>query len=123
MNITDAEWKIMEELWQQSPLSILDLTKRLEKDTGWKRHTIISFLNRLEAKHAVELLPDAPVKSYKPIVTRDKAVKTETLNFLNKVHKGSLLDYVSYFSPEKNLSKEERQELAKLIKKLEDGEQ
>lgn len=119
MNITNAEWKIMEALWNQSPLSVRELTSMLAPATGWKRHTVISFLNRLEAKKAIEIVPGTSVKAYRPLLARDSAVKAETLSFLEKVHKGSLLDYVSYFSPEEKLSQSERKELQALIKKLE----
>lgn len=53
IDITGAEWKVMECLWAKSPKTVRELTEELEETTAWKRHTVINFLNRLMAKGAV----------------------------------------------------------------------
>ena len=52
-NLTDAEWKLMHRLWEQSPQTITQLTTTLREETGWEKHTVITMLTRLEAKGAV----------------------------------------------------------------------
>ena len=52
-NLTDAEWKLMHRLWEQSPQTITQLTAALSTETGWEKHTVITMLTRLEAKGAV----------------------------------------------------------------------
>ena len=52
-NLTDAEWKLMHRLWEQSPQTITQLTAALSAETGWEKHTVITMLIRLEAKGAV----------------------------------------------------------------------
>ena len=52
-NLTDAEWKLMHRLWEQSPQTITQLTAALSAETGWEKHTVITMLTRLEAKGAV----------------------------------------------------------------------
>ena len=52
-NLTDAEWKLMHRLWEQSPQTITQLTAALSAETGWEKHTVITMLTRLEAKDAV----------------------------------------------------------------------
>ena len=51
-NLTDAEWKLMHRLWEQSPQTITQLTAALSAETGWEKHTVITMLTRLEAKGA-----------------------------------------------------------------------
>ena len=41
--VTESEWKILQQLWQHEPLTIMQLTHALEQETGWSKHTIISF--------------------------------------------------------------------------------
>ena len=53
INLSDGEWKLMEALWQNPPKTITQLTKELYEKTQWSKHTIITMLNRLEAKEAV----------------------------------------------------------------------
>ena len=61
-NLTDAEWKLMHRLWEQSPQTITQLTAALSAETGWEKHTVITMLTRLEAKGAA----GAPSSSIPP---------------------------------------------------------
>ena len=47
---TEAEWKIMEVLWDHSPRTMSEITKTLEPVTGWTRHTVITLLKRMQEK-------------------------------------------------------------------------
>ena len=47
---TDAEWKILEVLWESHPRTMPEITKQLEPDTGWTRHTVITLLKRMAEK-------------------------------------------------------------------------
>jgi len=44
---TEAEWKIMEVLWDHSPRTMTEITAILEPTTGWTRHTVITLLKRM----------------------------------------------------------------------------
>ena len=121
IDITDAEWKVMECLWAKSPKTVRELTEELVEATAWKRHTVISFLNRLMAKGAVLRKEDSAVHEYIPLVSREEAVKSETKTYLGKIKPHSLLQLVSYFSDDENLNREETESLRQLIKHLEEG--
>ncbi len=41
LQCTDAEWKILEVLWESHPRTMAEITKQLEPETGWTRHTVI----------------------------------------------------------------------------------
>lgn len=58
-NLTDAEWKLMHRLWEQSPQTITQLTAALSAETGWEKHTVITMLIRLEAKARCATRPAA----------------------------------------------------------------
>lgn len=120
MNITDAEWKVMEFLWDEAPLTVRQLTERLEPVTQWKRHTVISFLNRLEAKGAVEK-QERTVYQYIPLVSREEAAKVEAQSFFEKVKPDSLMQLFSYFTPDDKLTKKEQKALQDLIERLDEG--
>ena len=47
---TDAEWKILEVLWDRAPRTMTEITKTLAPETGWTRHTVITLLKRMEEK-------------------------------------------------------------------------
>lgn len=53
VNLSDGEWKIMNLLWEEPPQTIMNLTRALKGDKGWSKNTVITMLNRMEAKGAV----------------------------------------------------------------------
>ena len=85
-NLTDAEWKLMHRLWEQSPQTITQLTAALSAETGWEKHTVITMLTRLEAKGAVRHEAGGRAKQFYPAVAQSHAAPTQTESFLRKVY-------------------------------------
>ena len=71
---TDAEWKILEVLWESHPRTMPEITKILEPETGWTRHTEITLLKRMAEKGTISVDESGTIKRYSPIVTRQEAV-------------------------------------------------
>ena len=90
MNVkcTEAEWKIMEVLWERAPRTMPEITKALQPATNWSRHTVITLLKRLQEKGAVLVDETGPVKTYTPLVKREDAVRSETRRLLNHAFAG-----------------------------------
>ena len=53
VQLSNYEWKIMNLIWDEQPRTITQLTKALAEETGWSKHTVITYLKRLESKGAV----------------------------------------------------------------------
>ena len=90
VNLSDAEWKLMNLLWEQSPRTIMELTAAAREDTGWSKNTVITMLSRLEAKGAVRHEEGGRAKRYFPVISQAETAREETKNFLDKVYGGSL---------------------------------
>ena len=73
INLSDGEWKIMNLLWEEPPKTLTQLTKELHTETGWTKHTIITMLKRLEAKHAVYHEEGEKAKMFYPLIPRSEA--------------------------------------------------
>lgn len=50
IDLSNSEWKLMNRLWQTSPMTITELTAALKEETGWSKNTVITMLSRLEGK-------------------------------------------------------------------------
>ena len=85
IDLSNSEWKLMNRLWQDAPMTITELTAALKDDTGWTKNTIITMLSRLEAKGAVRHEEGQRAKQYFPTVGREDAIEAETETFLDKV--------------------------------------
>lgn len=113
-DLTDSEWKIMEVLWGQSPRTMRQIEDALKSETGWTRHTVISFLKRMSAKGAVAVT-EGDVKLYAPRIAREEAVRKETRDLLDRMYGSSALRLMSAMVEEKQLDDREIDELMAML--------
>lgn len=121
VNLSDGEWKLMNKLWEGSPLTITQLTAALQPETGWDKHTVITMLSRLESKGAVRHNGETP-KGYSPLLLRADAEKRETESFLDKVYGGRLGLMMSAMVDSRALTAEDVAELSAILEKAKGGE-
>ena len=115
INITDAEWKIMNLLWEESPRTIMQITKALADSTGWTKHTVMTLLKRLEEKGAVRYENGEKAKMYQAIVSKEEIAIEETKNFLQKAFKGKIGLMINTMIKEEALTKEDLDELYSIL--------
>lgn len=115
INLSDSEWKLMNPLWEQPPMTITELTAALREDTGWTKNTIITMLSRLEAKGAIRHEEGVRAKQYYPCLAREDAVQAETESFLGKV--GSLGLMMSALVDSQRLTEADIAELSAILEK------
>ncbi len=119
INLTSAEWSVMECLWERSPLTGREVTAQMHERCGWSRSTTLTLLSRMETKGAVVGDTEIGKKSFRPLVCREDAALQETEDFLGRVYKGSLSLMVSSLTRKQSLPQEEIDELYALLKELE----
>lgn len=113
---TDAEWKILEVLWDKAPRTMAEITKTLEPSTGWTRHTVITLLKRMEEKGTVRVDDSGPAKTYTPAIGRDEASTEQTRKFLSHIFRGSASLLVSNLVASGDLQLEDMEEILKAMK-------
>ncbi len=123
INLTEAEWSVMECLWECSPRTGREVTQALEEKAGWSRSTTLTLLSRLEAKGAVSSNSEGSKKTFSAVLQREDAAMHETEDFLSRVYQGSLSLLVSSMTKKKALSREEINELYAMLKELEGGDE
>lgn len=115
IDLSNGEWKLMNRLWQQSPMTITELTAALRENTGWSKNTIITMLSRLEGKGAIRHEEGGRAKQYYPTVRREDAIEAETESFLDKV--GGLGLLMSAMVERNSLTQEDIAELSAILEK------
>lgn len=123
INLTSAEWNVMECLWEKAPLTGRDATNMLEERMGWNRSTTLTLLRRLEEKGAIMSDSEGAKKTFRPIISREEAALQETENFLERVYKGSVSMMLSAMTKKQTLSKAEIDELYAMLKDMEGGDE
>lgn len=117
MSLSDGEWKLMNLLWDESPLTIGTMVERLAEDTGWSKATVNIMLGRLAEKGAVWADASGRAKLYYPKLTRSDAVKQEARNTLARIKTGGLGLLVNTMARECELTDEDIEELYRELKK------
>ena len=117
IDLSNSEWKLMNRLWQTSPMTITELTAALREDTGWSKNTVITMLSRLESKGAVRYEEGSRAKRYFPAVAREDAAMDSTESFLSKVYGGRLGLMMSAMVDSQALTEDDIAELAAILER------
>ena len=117
--ISEAEWEVMDALWKNSPLSAHQIIESLgHKD--WNPKTVKTLLFRLEKKGAISHESERREYMYYPIVSKQAYVKTESQSFVKKLFNGATAPMMAHFIKNQKLTKEELQEIGKLINQMQE---
>ena len=115
--LTNAEWKVMEQLWETSPRTITQMVSALKDSTGWSKSTVIKLLERMEAKDAVYYREGGRARLYYPAIPREEAALQETETFLQKVFSGEVSRMVNTMAERQVLTQKEIDELYAVLEK------
>ncbi len=115
ITITQAEWSVMEVLWEKSPLSATEIFDNLSSKGSWTSKTVRSFLDRLIKKNAVKKSKIHGINVFKPIPSRKQCLQLESSNFMDRFFKGNPISMISHMIEDEQLSNEDLQRLQKLL--------
>lgn len=98
-------------IWENEPISSMQLVQLCAQQFGWKKSTTYTMLKRLIEKGIVEN-NNTVVTS---LVSQAEIRSKESDLFINETFKGSLPGFIAAFFDGKTISDEEAEELKKLI--------
>ena len=119
LTLTEAEWTVMECLWEKSPRTGRETVSWLDQKMGWTRSTVLTMLRRLEAKGAVAGDTEGELKTFRPLIAREEVAVRVTENLLDRVYKGSLSMLVSSLTKKQSLPQSEIDELYAILREME----
>ncbi len=120
IGLTNAEWSLMECLWDTAPRTGREATDYLQEHVGWTRSTTLTMLRRMTEKGLIRCEEKDGIKAYFPLVRREDAAVKETDDFLNRVYKGSVSLMMSAITKKQELTKEEIAELYAILREAEE---
>lgn len=122
--ISDAEWDVMEALWERSRASAADVASELTERRGWSDRTVKTLLARLVKKGVLGFEVEGQRYLYHPLIERAAYVSEETRSFLGRVRRsGAASPLLATFVREANLNADDVDELRRLLDELEQGEE
>ena len=107
----DAEYKLMELLWERQPINSTALSRMCQEKLGWKKSTTFNLIRKL-GERGVLKNENATVTA---LVGREEVLHRESEAAVEKSFGGSLPGFVAAFLNGKTLSHREAEELRRLI--------
>ena len=118
-NVTDAEWAILERLWDEEPASIRQLADVLYPKGGPSEYaTVHKLLERLEAKKYVIRKRAEGVYVFEATASRDDVVGRQLETLVDKMCGGSLQPLLLNLVRVKRLTARELRDLLALVDSL-----
>jgi BlaI family transcriptional regulator, penicillinase repressor len=115
LQISDAEWAVMEPIWAAGAGTAAEVIKELRGTHDWNHSTIRTLLARLVEKGALAYDVDGSRYIYRAAVSRQDCVRQEGRSFLEKAFGGDVAALLAHFVQESALERDQIEQLRKLL--------
>lgn len=109
----ESESKVMEIIWEKSPISAKEISMIAAERIGWNKNTTYTVIKKLEAKGFIQRKDPGFICI--PLVSKNQIQKMEATSLVRKVFGGSRKALFSALLEDEPLTEEEVDELRKLI--------
>lgn len=113
IRLHEGELNIMELLWSNKVLAAKDIAKIIKEYIGWEKNTTYTVINRLIAKGAIDR--EEPGFFCRATISKNSIQQIETDALLDKVFNGSLLNFLTEYLKNQQLTPAELMELEKIL--------
>lgn len=121
MRLTEAEWQIMNALWEGWPATAREIADRLPESVNWAYTTIKTMLTRLVEKEAVGETKRGNVGIYEPILSRQNARRNALKSLANQAFDGAFGPLMHFLLEDQKLSDRQREQLLEALQQREKG--
>lgn len=116
--IGEAEYAVMEVLWQDAPLTATEVAERVPAERGWSIRTVKTMLSRLLAKGVLAHEEDGRRYLYRPAVARADYVAQESGRLIDRMFGGRVTPLVAQLAERDRLTDADIAEIEALLKAL-----
>ena len=110
-NLGLVEGRFCDLVWANAPVTTAQLIKLCEKELNWKRTTTYTVL-----KHMINRgLFENDNKTVRVLITRDEFYADQSREYVSEPFEGSLPKFIAAFTSKSKLSREEAEELKRMI--------
>lgn len=115
--IPEGEYRFCLIMWEQEPVSSLELVKLCQERLGWKRTTTYTVIKRLSERGVLKL-ENGTVTS---LISKEEVERAEIETFVEARFGGSLPAFVAAFTKHQQLSDTDLDEVQKMIDRIRRG--
>lgn len=115
--LTEAEWAIMEVLWDQQPCAAGAVQEALQASRGWAYSTVKTTMDRMVAKGLLATEAIRNLTLFRALVDRDHARLGELRRLLRRAFSGAVTPMIQFLVEHEDLSEQDLNDLRRLIRK------
>lgn len=115
MKLTDAEWILMNALWERHESTAREVAERLPPRTKWAYTTIKMMPSRLVKKGVLHEEKRGNVSFYRPLLGRRKARAAALRSLAELGFEGQALELLQFIIETRTLSASERDKLIAIL--------
>ncbi len=116
VGLTQAEWPIIQAVWEWEPCTAPALHEKVQGPTGWAYSTVRTMMDRMVVKGLLKAERVSGITLYRAAVTRKQAQRREVLYALKHAFNGALTPMMQCLIETGRLTAEELDDLEKLIR-------
>lgn len=113
--LTEAEWSILEIVWDKGHCTAPDVQESLEERTGWAYSTVKTMMDRMAAKGLLETERIRKMILFRPGIKRVQAQRAELTRTVKRAFQGAFSPMVEFLLDDHNFSKEELDHMKELL--------
>ncbi len=115
--LTEAEWAIMQAVWDNQPCAAPTVQELLQKQKGWHYSTVKTLMDRMAAKGLLATEKIRNLTLYHAAITKGQAQRGEIMRAVKRAFNGALTPMMQFLVDSNQLSQEQLKELEVLIRR------
>lgn len=115
--IPESEYRFCLIMWEQEPVTAVELVKLCQEQLGWKKSTTYTVIKRL-GERGILKLENGVVSS---LISKEEAEEAEIESFVDSRFGGSLPAFVAAFTRQQKLSDRDLDEVQRMIDRIRKG--
>ena len=115
--LTEAEWAIIQVIWENQPCAAPTVQEILEKSRKWTYSTVKTLMDRMVTKGLLKTEKIRNLILYSSVITRKQAQNSEIMRTVKRAFDGAFTPMMQFMLDNTNLSEKQLNELENLIRK------
>ncbi|MFI4911619.1 MAG: BlaI/MecI/CopY family transcriptional regulator [Sedimentisphaeraceae bacterium JB056] len=115
--LTDAEWEIMNVVWDNEPCAAGTVQEALAKTKDWAYSTVKTTMDRMAAKGLLKIQKIRNLQLFSSLISRDDARSGELKRMLKRAFDGALTPMMQFLVEKEDFSRSDLDELRNLVEK------
>ena len=115
--LTEAEWAIIQAVWDNEPCAAPTVQEVLENTKGWTYSTVKTMMDRMVGKGLLRTERIRNLILYRSVITKQEAQSGEIMRTVKRAFEGAFTPMMQFLLDNNSLSQKQLSELETMIKR------